>query len=83
MDMEALYKVAYCIELHPFMSLLHMQMVVAFGLGKIFGMRTKKVANLTWERVLFDIKCVILALKGLHTITLAGLFTATHTALVD
>jgi hypothetical protein len=56
MDMEAPDKVGYCSGIHPFTSLLHMQMVVAFGFGALFGMCTKEVANLTWERVLFDIE---------------------------
>jgi integrase len=73
-DMEAPYKVAYCSDLHPFTNLLHMQMVVAFGFGALFGMRTEEVANLTWERVLFDVERIILDLKGLHAITLAGGF---------
>jgi hypothetical protein len=37
-------------------------------------MRTEDVANLTLERILFDIERVILPLKGLRTITLAGGF---------
>jgi integrase len=53
-------------------------MVVAFGFGALFGMRTEEVANLTWERVLFDIEHIILALKGLHTITLVGGFDKSH-----
>jgi hypothetical protein len=78
MDIEAQDKMAYCSDLHPFMNLLHMQMVVAFGFGALFGMRTKEVANLTWERVLFEIKRIILALKRLRTITLAGGFDKSH-----
>jgi hypothetical protein len=67
MDMEAPNKVAYCSDPHPFMNILH-----------IFGMHTEEVASLTLERVLFDIKCVILALKVLCTITLAGGFDKSH-----
>jgi hypothetical protein len=37
MDMEAPDKVAYCSDIHPFTNLLHMQMVVAFGFGALFG----------------------------------------------
>jgi hypothetical protein len=48
------------------------------GFGALFGMHTKEVANLTWERVLFDIERIILALKGLRTITLAGGFDKSH-----
>jgi hypothetical protein len=78
MDMEAPDKVAYCSDLHPFTNLLHMQMVVAFGFGALFGMRTEEVANLTWERIVFDIERIILALKGLRPITLAGGFYMLH-----
>jgi hypothetical protein len=78
MDMEAPDKVAYCSDLHPFTNLLNMQMVVAFGFGALYGMHTKEVANLTWERVLCDIERIILALKGLHTITLAEGFDKLH-----
>jgi hypothetical protein len=78
MDMEAPDKVAYCSDMHPFKNLLHMQMVVAFGFGALFGMRTEEVANRTWERVLFDIERIIVALKGLRTITLAGGFGKWH-----
>jgi hypothetical protein len=41
-------------------------------------MRTEEVANLTWERVLFDIERIIVSLKGLRTITLAGGFDKSH-----
>jgi hypothetical protein len=78
MDMEAPDKVAYCSDIHPFTNLLYMQMVVAFGFGALFGMRTEEVANLTLERVLFDIERIIVALKGLRTITLAGSFDKSH-----
>jgi integrase len=78
MDMEAPEKVAYCSDIHPFTNLLHMQMVVAFGFGALFGMCIEEVANLTWERVLFDTEHIILALKGLCTITLADGFDKSH-----
>jgi hypothetical protein len=35
-------------------------------------------ASLIWDRVLFDIKRIIVVLKGLHTITLAGGFKKSH-----
>jgi hypothetical protein len=47
MGMEAPDKVAYCSDLHPVTNLLHMQMVLAFGFGALFGMRAEQVANLT------------------------------------
>jgi hypothetical protein len=49
-----------------------------FGFGALFGMCTEEVANLTWERILFDIERIILALKGIHTLTLAGGFDKSH-----
>jgi hypothetical protein len=55
-----------------------MHIEVVFGFGALFGLHTDEVANPTWARILFDIECIILSLKGFCTITLAGGFDRSH-----